>query len=176
MGEDHDTPITSSGPEPTTTAELPDRFVGVISDTHGLLRPEVFAPLKGAELIIHAGDIGPPEIIEALETLAPVHVVRGNCDHGTWANNLPKTHVSSFDGVNVYVIHDIGRLNVDPRGAGFAAVIYGHSHEPRIEDRNGVLFLNPGSAGPRRFSLPVSVARLRVGTEGLEAEIVELDV
>jgi len=153
-----------------------DRFVGVISDTHGLLRPEVFAPLKGAELIIHAGDIGPPEIIEALETLAPVHVVRGNCDHEAWARNLPKTHVSSFDDANLYVIHDIGRLDLAPKTAGFAAVIYGHSHEPRIEDRDGVLYLNPGSAGPRRFSLPVSVARLRIGVEGLEAEIVELDV
>lgn len=165
------------GPDaPSAATKRPDRFVGLISDTHGLLRPEVFAPLKGAELIVHAGDIGPKEIIEALETIAPVHVVRGNCDYDAWAMTLPQTHVVSFEGYDLYVLHDVGRLDLDPKAAGLAAVIYGHTHWPQIEDRAGVLFLNPGSAGRKRFTYPVSVARLWVGPEGLEAEIIELEV
>ncbi len=150
-------------------------MIGVIADTHGLLRPEAIAALEGAELILHAGDIGPAAIVEELESIAPVRVVRGNCDHGDWTR-LPETEVIEVEGRHAYMIHDIAGLELDPRAAGFAAVIYGHSHRPEIEHRDGVLYLNPGSAGPRRFSLPVSVARMYRDGGGLRAEIVELDV
>jgi len=151
-------------------------MIGVISDTHGLLRPEALEALQGAELVLHAGDIGPSDIIEQLRHIAPVHVVRGNCDHGPWAQTLAETTVVSLGGHDVYMIHDRGRLDLNATAAGFAAVIYGHSHRPDIENVDGVLYLNPGSAGPARFSLPVSVAHLHVEADGLRAEIVELDV
>jgi putative phosphoesterase len=149
-------------------------MIGVISDTHGLLRPEALAALRGAELILHAGDIGPSDLIDQLRDIAPVHVVRGNCDRGPWGWTLPETEVVSFAGHELYMIHDLGLLDLEPGAAGFSAVIYGHSHRPRIEDRDGVLYLNPGSAGPKRFSLPVSVAHLHVEAGGLRAEVVEL--
>lgn len=151
-------------------------MIGIISDTHGLLRPEAVEALHGADLILHAGDVGPREVVDRLRDVAPLHVVRGNCDHGPWASTLPETEVVNVDGHHVYMIHDIGLLDVSPRSAGFAAVIYGHSHEPSIEHRDGVLYLNPGSAGPRRFSLPVSVAHLYVEETGLRGEIVELPI
>ncbi len=151
-------------------------MIGVISDTHGLLRPEAVAALRGSTLILHAGDIGPPEIIEELEHIAPVHAVRGNCDHGPWAQTLPETEVIGVDGTDIYMIHDIGLLDLNPEASGFALVIYGHSHQPSIEDRNGVLYLNPGSAGPKRFSLPVSVALLHLDGGEPRAEIIELGV
>lgn len=151
-------------------------MIGVISDTHGLLRSEALEALEGSELILHAGDIGPSDIIEQLRAIAPVRVVRGNCDHGPWAQTLPETEVVSIAESHVYMIHDVGRLDLEPATTGLAAVVYGHSHRPDIETRNGVLFLNPGSAGPRRFSLPVSVAHLYAESDGLRAEIVELDV
>jgi putative phosphoesterase len=150
--------------------------IGVISDTHGLLRPEAIDALEGAELILHAGDIGPRDIIEELRTIAPVRAVRGNCDHGPWARTLPQTEVVRLAGGDVYMIHDVGQLELDPGKAGFAAVVYGHSHRPEIETRDDVLFLNPGSAGPKRFSLPVSVALLHAEKNGLRAEIIELGV
>jgi len=150
-------------------------MIGVISDTHGLLRPEALEALQGSELILHAGDIGPSDIIEQLRGIAPVHVVRGNCDHGPWARTLPATEVVSTGGHDTYMIHDLGLLDLNPAAAGFAAVIYGHSHQPKIEQRDGVLYLNPGSAGPKRFSLPVSVAHLHVTADGLRADIVALD-
>ncbi len=150
-------------------------MIGVISDTHGLLRREALEALQGSELILHAGDIGPSDIIEQLRGIAPVHVVRGNCDHGPWAQTLPATEVVSTGGHDAYMIHDLGLLDLNPAAAGFAAVIYGHSHQPKIEERDGVLYLNPGSAGPKRFSLPVSVAHLHVAADGLRAEIVALD-
>ena len=151
-------------------------MIGVISDTHGLLRPEAFAALQESTLILHAGDVGPPEIIEELERIAPVHVVRGNCDHGPWAQTLPETEVIGVDKTNIYMIHDLGLLDLNPEASGFALVIYGHSHHPNIEERDGVLYLNPGSAGPKRFSLPISVAHLHLDDGVPRAEIIELDV
>ncbi|MFQ5960012.1 MAG: metallophosphoesterase family protein [Candidatus Methylomirabilales bacterium] len=153
-----------------------DHLVGVISDTHGLLRPEAVTELEGSELIIHAGDIGDPEILKELKRIAPVIAVRGNSDKGGWANELPETEVVSIGEVHVYVLHDMYALDLDPVAAGFAAVITGHSHRPKVEEKEGVVFLNPGSAGPRRFNLPVSLARLHIGDGRLDTEIVELDV
>ena len=151
-------------------------MIGVISDTHGLLRHQALEALQGSELILHAGDIGRSSIIEQLRAIAPVHVVRGNCDRGPWAQALPETEVVSVGGSDIYMLHDLGRLDITPAAAAFAAVIYGHSHQPKVEERDGVLYLNPGSAGPRRFSLPVSVAKLYVEADGLRAEIIEIDV
>ncbi|MGD8328831.1 MAG: metallophosphoesterase family protein [Acidobacteriota bacterium] len=151
-------------------------MIGVISDTHGLLRPEALAALQGSELILHAGDIGPSEILETLRDIAPVRVVRGNCDQGPWARALPETEVVTVGGRDIYMIHDIGQLDLSPATAGFLAVVYGHSHQPKIEERDGVLYLNPGSAGRRRFTLPVSVALLHLGARRATAEIIELDV
>ncbi len=149
--------------------------VGVISDTHGLLRPEAVAALGGSDLIIHAGDVGGPEVLGALRTLAPLRAVRGNVDRGAWAEALPLTDVIEVEGTVLYVLHDVGDLDLAPRAAGFGAVIFGHSHRPSRETRGGVLFLNPGAAGPRRFKLPVSLAKLRVGAE-IEVEMVRLEV
>ncbi|HMF77472.1 MAG TPA: metallophosphoesterase family protein [Bryobacteraceae bacterium] len=134
--------------------------VGVISDTHGLLRPEALRALERSDLIIHAGDVGKPEIIEALKTLAPVVAVRGNIDKGAWALALPISAVAKAGATAIYVIHDIQQLDVDPVAAGFQIVISGHSHRPARTQRSGILYLNPGSAGPRRFKLPATVARL----------------
>jgi uncharacterized protein len=148
--------------------------LGVISDTHGLLRPEAVKALAGVELIIHAGDIGAPEILAALERLAPVHAVRGNTDRGEWARRLPQTLVVEVGSRQLYVLHELFALDLDPAAASFAAVIYGHSHRPHQELRDGVLYLNPGSAGPRRFTLPVSLALLRISDGSLQAEFVKL--
>jgi len=157
--------------KPTT-----NRFLGIISDTHGLLRPEAVAALAGAERIIHAGDIGRPEVLQTLEGVAPVIAVRGNNDTGVWAAAMPETAVVEVDDLRCYVLHDIKTLDFDPATAGFSVVISGHSHQPRIEQRAGVWFVNPGSAGPRRFKLPVAVARLYVHGGTLTAELVELHV
>src|SRR5215813_15356437 len=145
--------------------------VGVISDTHGLLRPEAIHALRGSDLIIHAGDVGDPAIIETLRNIAPVFAVRGNIDKGDWAAKLPMTELVEAGQCLFFVLHDIAELDLDPAVAGFAAVVFGHSHQPLIERREGVLFLNPGSAGPRRFKLPIAVARVRVAGQGLEPEI-----
>jgi putative phosphoesterase len=153
-----------------------ETLVGVISDTHGLLRPEAMAALGGSHLIVHAGDVGGPEVIDALRALAPTHAVRGNVDTGAWAAKLPTTGVVEVGPLRFWLLHDICELDLDPAAAGFAAVIFGHSHKPSIETRAGVVYLNPGSAGPRRFRLPVTVARLRVSGTTLRPEIVELDV
>lgn len=150
--------------------------VGVISDTHGLLRPEAVRALEGSERIVHAGDVGDPGILEELARIAPVSAVRGNVDRGELAARLPATEVVKVEDVLLYVLHDLGELDLDPADAGFGAVITGHSHRPANEVRGDVLYLNPGSAGPRRFRLPVTVARLTVSGEELEAEIVELEV
>jgi putative phosphoesterase len=149
--------------------------VGVVADTHGLLRPEALRALEGSGLIVHAGDVGKPEVLTRLAQIAPVAAVRGNVDHGAWAEALPLTRVVEAGGSLLYVLHDIQALDLDPAAAGFAAVISGHSHQPGMAWRRGVLFLNPGSIGPRRFRLPVSLARVRVRGGGLEAEIVEVD-
>jgi uncharacterized protein len=151
-------------------------LVGVISDTHGLLRPEAVASLKGTDLIIHAGDVGAPEVIDVLRNLAPTFVVRGNVDKAHWAGALPMTAHVEVGRLAFHVLHDISQLDLDPAAAGYAAVVYGHSHRPSIEMRAGVLFLNPGSAGPRRFNLPISLARVSVSGQQLRPEIVELPV
>jgi hypothetical protein len=153
-----------------------DHVVGVISDTHGLLRPEAIMELRGSDLIIHAGDVGAPEILDRLRKIATVVAVRGNADRGAWAKALPIAEAVRVAEMDLYVLHDVSELDLDPRAGGFHAVISGHSHQPRIEHRDGVLFLNPGSAGPRRFDLPVCVARIHVRESRLEAEIVELNV
>lgn len=150
--------------------------VGVLSDTHGLVRPEALEALRGSDLIVHAGDVGRPEVLEALGELAPTFAVRGNVDRGAWADALPATEVVEAGELLLYVLHERAQLEVDPGAAGFAAVISGHSHRPSVDTREGVLYLNPGSAGPRRFRLPVAVARLRVRGRRLEPEIVELAV
>jgi len=152
------------------------KHVGVISDTHGLMRPEALDALRGSDLIIHAGDIGSPAVLEALQRLARTCAVRGNNDRDAWGLTLPLTEVVSTGGQDLYLLHDIADLDVDPAAAGFAAVICGHSHKPLIEWREGVLFLNPGSAGPRRFRLPIAVARLSVSMRGVEPELIELAV
>jgi putative phosphoesterase len=151
-------------------------LVGVISDTHGLMRPQALDALAGSDLIIHAGDVGRPEVLDALRVLAPVHAVRGNVDKGSWAARLPMTELVEAGRHLLYVLHIIEELDLDPPTAGFSAVIFGHSHKPSIETRDGVLWLNPGSAGPRRFDLPVSVARVRVTESGLVPELVTLTV
>lgn len=153
-----------------------EAFVGVLSDTHGLLRPEALEAMEGAERILHAGDVEDAAILDALGRMAPVTAVRGNVDRGIWSQSLPMTQTVDIGGALVHMVHDIETLGLDPAAAGLAAVVYGHSHRPEATYRDGVLFLNPGSAGPRRFDLPVTVARLRAGPEGLQAEIVELRV
>src|SRR5262245_38222326 len=148
--------------------------IGVISDTHGLLRPEAIDALRGSDLIVHAGDIGGPDILEGLRQIAPVVAVRGNNDRQGWARDLNDTEVVRAGDTLLYLLHDLHELDLDPAAAGFKAVISGHSHRPDVKERAGVLYLNPGSAGPRRFSLPIAVARLRIDGNVLSAEIVEL--
>jgi putative phosphoesterase len=146
----------------------------VISDTHGLLRPEAMTALAGSRFIVHGGDVGPESIIHALERIAPVTAVRGNTDGEPWADRLPHTNLLEAGGTRVYVVHDIADLDIDPVAAGVAVVVYGHSHRPLIEHRDGVMFLNPGAAGARRFTLPVTIARLTITGGRAEAEIVEI--
>ena len=148
--------------------------VGVISDTHGLLRPEALEKLRGADAIIHAGDIGDPEILTQLRQVAPVTAVKGNIDTSGWSKHLPETDTLEIGGVNLYVLHNVGELDLDPSAAGFAAVIFGHSHQPVVEWRKNVLFFNPGSAGPKRFSLPISLGRLKLVNGRLKAELIDL--
>lgn len=150
--------------------------VGIISDTHGLLRPQAVAALQGVELIIHAGDIGKADIIDQLRRIAPVHAIRGNVDTQDWAAAFPETERVDVAGHAFWLVHNIADLDLDPKAAGLSAVVFGHSHMPLIEDRNGVLFINPGSAGPRRFSLPVSLALATVTPGGIYPKIVELAV
>ena len=145
--------------------------LGVISDTHGLLRPEAVVALAGVERIVHAGDIGSPDVLAALGRLAPVTAVRGNNDRGDWAAGIADTEVVEVGGVSLYVLHDLHELDLDPRAAGFAAIIAGHSHQPRQETRDGVVYFNPGSAGPRRFRLPVSLGRLTITDGRITTEV-----
>jgi putative phosphoesterase len=149
-------------------------IVGVISDTHGLLRPEAVEALRGAVHILHAGDVGTPEILESLREIAPVTAVRGNVDHGAWASVLPQSEVIEVDGVSIYMLHILDALDLQPEAAGFNVVVYGHSHKPASESRGRVLYFNPGSAGPRRFKLPVTVGKLIVGGGKVQGEIVTL--
>lgn len=150
--------------------------VGVISDTHGLLRPEALEAMRGSDHIIHAGDVGAPEILEKLSRIAPVTAIRGNVDKAEWARHLPETEVLELGGISIYVLHDLAKLDLKPKAAGFAVVISGHSHIAKQETREGVLYFNPGSAGPRRFRLPVSVGKLIVENGSVRGELVELPV
>lgn len=150
--------------------------IGVISDTHGLVRPEALSALKNVELIIHAGDIGKPEVLTALKSIAPVIAIRGNNDRETWARNIPDIFQLSVNNVPIYITHDVNELEIDPAADGFSAVISGHSHKPGIVNHDNLLFLNPGSAGPRRFKLPVTVARVDMHGSQLRAKIVELKI
>ena len=160
---------------PAAPTPVGERLIGVISDTHGLLRPEAVAVLAGCDLIVHAGDVGSPAVLAGLRRVAPVLAVRGNVDIESWARDLPESEVAQVGDASLYVLHDLARLDLDPAAAGFAAVVSGHSHVPAIEERGGVLYLNPGSAGPRHFSLPVSLARIRAGGATVAAELVTLE-
>jgi uncharacterized protein len=150
------------------------KTVGLISDTHGLLRDEALRALQGSELIIHAGDVGKPEILDALKSVAPVVAVRGNIDTAAWASVLPTTAVAEAGSATIYVLHDVHELDLDPAPSGFQIVVSGHSHKPSRTERGGVLFVNPGSAGPRRFQLPVTVARLDLQRKPWSVEFIEL--
>ncbi len=150
--------------------------IGLISDTHGLLRREALKALRGSELIIHAGDVGKPEILEELRKIAPVVAVRGNVDTGPWAEALPETAMAEAGSVLIYILHDVNALDLNPAAAGFHIVVSGHSHKPGKTERDGVLYINPGSAGPRRFQLPVTMARLNLGRIPYGVEFLELEV
>jgi len=149
--------------------------IGLISDTHGLIRPQALAALKGSELIIHAGDIGKPEVIESLQTVAPVIAIRGNNDRDSWAKAMPDVLELNINGIEIYVIHNVNEWDRESIGE-FDAVISGHSHKPNVMTRDGVLFVNPGSAGPRRFKLPIAVGRLNIGDDTPRAKIVQLEL
>jgi putative phosphoesterase len=157
-------------PAPTRTGAI----IGIISDTHGLLRPEALAALRDSDYIIHAGDIGDPAILKKLEGIAPVTAIRGNVDREAWAKKLPATNVLEVGGISIYVLHNLRDIDLKLEAAGFSIVISGHSHVPRQETKNGVLYFNPGSAGPRRFRLPVTVGRLTVKDGKVSGGIVEI--
>ena len=148
--------------------------IGVISDTHGLLRPDAIAFLRGSDRIIHAGDIGSEAILAELRTLAPITAVRGNNDTGAWAAGLPETALLATGGIRIYVVHDLARLHIDPVAAGVSVVVSGHSHQPQLRERAGTYFLNPGSAGPRRFRLPIALAEIRTDGRSITPRILEL--
>jgi uncharacterized protein len=161
-------------PNPRKSPAFP-RNIGLISDTHGLLRNEAMQALSGSDLIIHAGDVGDPNILDALRKIAPVVAVRGNIDTAEWAKSLPETAVVEAGSANIYVLHDVNALDLDPKAAGFQIVVSGHSHKPARSERNGVLYINPGSAGPRRFNLPIMIARLDLGVTPCNVEFVDLE-
>jgi putative phosphoesterase len=150
------------------------REIGVISDTHGLLRGQVKSRLQGCVMILHAGDIGGPSVLSELGQIAPVVAVRGNADTGAWARALNRVEYREIEGTHICIVHDLGTLDLDPAAAGIDVVVYGHSHQPAIEHEDGILYLNPGSAGPKRFRLPVSMALLHLGTEGMTPELIQL--
>jgi putative phosphoesterase len=149
-------------------------IIGVISDTHGLLRPEALAALRGSDYIIHAGDIGDPAIVKALAEIAPVTAIRGNVDRDAWAKRISATNLLEVAGVSVYILHNLTELDLKPEAAGFQVVVSGHTHKPKSETKNGVLYFNPGSAGPRRFRLPVTIGRLLVRDGNTSTEIIEI--
>ncbi len=150
------------------------RHVGLISDTHGLLRPEALSALQGSELVLHAGDVGKPEILDALRHIAPVVAIRGNVDGGSWASALPTTEAVETESALIYMLHDVNALALDPAAAGFQIVLSGHSHKPARSLSTGVLYINPGSAGPKRFSLPTTIARLDLGASPWKVEFVDV--
>ncbi|MFL1583549.1 metallophosphatase family protein [Stutzerimonas stutzeri] len=148
--------------------------IGLISDTHGLLRPEAVAALQGCAQIIHAGDIGKPQVLEGLRAIAPLEAIRGNIDTADWAQVLPERLDLRIGGLTLHVLHDLKQLDIDPLAAGVDVVIAGHSHKPKVERRDGVLYVNPGSAGPRRFSLPISLALLELNDGQAQVELISL--
>jgi putative phosphoesterase len=150
-------------------------IIGLISDTHNLLRPEAKRALAGVSRILHAGDICGPEVLAGLSEIAPVTAVRGNNDHGPWADAIPVTEAIEIDGVAIYMLHNLSELDLDPQAAGFHVVMSGHTHRPLVEHKGSVLFVNPGSAGPRRFKLPISLAMLEIGNGGIEARLLTLE-
>lgn len=150
--------------------------IGLIADTHGLLRPQALAALQGVDHLVHAGDIGGPQILAELERIAPLSVVRGNNDGDAWAGGIPESLTLRFGAVSLYVLHDLKQLAIDPKAEGIDVVIAGHSHKPLHDVRDGVLYLNPGSAGPRRFRLPIGVAILHIDGEQMRAELITLEV
>jgi uncharacterized protein len=160
---------------PRNSPEKIPRKIGLISDTHGLLRTEALQALTGSDLIIHAGDVGDSKILDALQQIAPLIAVRGNIDTADWAKSLPETAVAEAGSTNIYVLHDVNALDLDPNAAGFHIVVSGHSHKPGRSERNGVLYINPGSAGPRRFNLPITIARLNLGITPCSLEFVDLE-
>ncbi len=151
-----------------------DYKIGIISDTHGLVRPRVTKLFKDVDLIVHAGDVGKPDVLEALQTITKVYSVRGNVDTGKWANRLPETEIIQVGQIDLCILHDLNELDIDPVAAEFNVVISGHSHIPKCEARNGVLFINPGSAGPRRSNYPISIAFLYINGLSIDTEIVRL--
>ncbi len=168
-------PRNSPAKTRTSLAGSNPRRIGLISDTHGLLREEALEALRGSDLIVHAGDVGDPKILEALRQIAPVVAVRGNVDTAEWAKSLPETAVAVAGAVNIYVLHDSNSLDLDAKAAGFQVVVSGHSHKPGRSERDGVIYINPGSAGPRRFRLPITVARLHLGVTPWRVEFVDLE-
>lgn len=148
--------------------------IGLISDTHGLLRPQALAALQGCDHLIHAGDIGTAEILEQLQAIAPLSAVRGNNDKGAWAEDLPERLLLKFGRTALYVLHDLADLDIDPLAHGIAAVIAGHSHKPCLEERHGVLYINPGSAGPRRFNLPIGLGFVHLEQDRVRPELIKL--
>ena len=152
------------------------KLLGVISDTHGLVRPQTVDALAGVDLILHAGDIGNQQVLDTLNQIAPVVAVRGNNDKGDWATSIPDWEVVEVGRISIYMLHDIKQIDMSPAGAGFHVIVSGHTHRPSVEERRGVLCVNPGSAGPRRFKLPISLAHLTVAGDKVQANIVELSV
>jgi len=152
------------------------KLIGIISDTHGLVRPQAIEALAGVEMILHAGDVGNQQVLDTLNEIAPVVAVRGNNDKGDWAESLPDWEVVEVGDVSIYMVHDVKEIDISPSGAGFQVVVSGHSHKPSVEEQRGVLYVNPGSAGPRRFTLPVTLAHLNVNGKKIKAHIVELSV
>ena len=150
--------------------------IGLISDTHGLVRPEALAALEGSEIIIHAGDIGKAEVLRSLKAIAPVIAIRGNNDRDAWAKQIPDVLNLQINGIAIHVIHNVNELKTDLITEGFRAIVSGHSHKPGLVTREGILFINPGSAGPRRFKLPVAVGKLRIASRNVTAEIIELKI
>ena len=159
---------------PLRKIERKHQRIGLIADTHGLLRPEALAALADSDLLIHAGDIGKPEVVAALKKIAPLVAIKGNNDTDSWARHLPETKKITLGALKLYVIHNVKELSFDPAGRGFRVVISGHSHKPVIQTKDNVLFVNPGSAGPQRFKLPICVGKLLVQGETVDAEIIEL--
>ena len=152
------------------------KLIGIISDTHGLVRPQALEALASADMILHAGDIGNQQVLDTLKEIAPVVAVRGNNDKGDWGQALPDWEVVEVGNVPIYMLHDVKEIDISPSGAGFHIVVSGHSHKPSVEEHRGVLYINPGSAGPRRFTLPVSLAHLQISGEKIHANIIELSV